>query len=145
MMGPLLVIKPLPAPCREGEGDLRCWTPMDGLVPFLGGRSSLDSLFLLLDALRTILGVDADISPCCLQAAADFHINTLCLPISISKKKSDGMNKKKRMDRLYKKRGGGFSKTLMDKETYNIVKKRVVVGLRVSAWDHCKRRGGCQG
>ena len=68
----------------------------------------------------------------------------VCLYPSL-KKKATGWIKKNEWTGYIRKGGGGFSKTLMDKETYNIVKKCVVVGLRVSAWDHCKRRGGCQG
>ena len=72
-------------------------------------------------------------------------IPSVCLYPSL-KKKCDGTNKKKEWTGYTRKGGGGvFNKTLMDKETYNIVKKLAVVGLRVSAWDHCKRRGGCQG
>ena len=66
-------------------------TPTDGPVPFLGERSTLASFFLFKETLGTTSGIDTAAYPCYLCAIADFLINPLYLPISISRK-SDGMS-----------------------------------------------------
>lgn len=50
----------------KGGGDLRCWSLTNGPIPFLGGPSSSASFFLLVVALRTTLGIDANVSHYCL-------------------------------------------------------------------------------
>jgi len=57
VMGPVAVIKPLPTPWLGlGGNDFFCLSPIGMTDPFLSGRSSFPSFFLLDDPLPTTLG-----------------------------------------------------------------------------------------
>ena len=89
-MGPVTVIKPLPAPWLGlgGDGCFDCLSPAGVPGPFLSGRLSFPSLFHLEVPLPMTLGADIEalFFSFYLRAAADALTKTLCLATSISAK-----------------------------------------------------------
>ena len=86
---PVTVIKPLPTLWLGlGGDDFFCLSPTRMTGPFLSGRSSFSSLFLLDDPLLTPLGanVDAPSFSFYLCAVVDAFTKALCLTASISMK-----------------------------------------------------------
>ena len=88
-MGPIAIIKPLPAPWLVlGGKDFFGLSPVRKAGPFLSGQSSFPSLFCLDDHLVTPLEIDkeAPFFSFYLRAVVDALTKVLCLAASISAK-----------------------------------------------------------
>ena len=85
-MGPIAVIKPLPAPCLDlGGDDFFYWLPTGITSPFLKGQSSFLSDFQLGAPFLTTLWDDEDVLSFSsfLHVTVDALTNALCLVASI--------------------------------------------------------------